>query len=72
LLTPLRRFLLWPTCGTEFLKGSTLACEIFLIALADVLAHFAVLELQVVLKLVNIHHASDRDAVLLKDEVFLS
>jgi len=45
--------------------------QILLVALFDMGANLGVLEFEVVLKLIDVHEASDWDAVLFEDDVFL-
>ena len=52
-------------------RRSALAGEKLLPALGDVSADLRILELEVVLELVNIHDAGERDAVLLEDHILL-
>ena len=60
---------------SEFLEElrcwATLAGEVLLVARADVGADLWIPNLEVVLELVDVHEANDRDAVLFEDEVLL-
>ena len=55
----------------KLLGRPALAGEVFLVALADVLPDLRVPALEVILELVNVHQARDRDAVLFEDDVLL-
>jgi hypothetical protein len=46
--------------------------QVFLIALADMGADLGALEFEVVLKLIDVHHTSDGDPILLKNEILFS
>ena len=62
--------------SSEFLEklfcGSALAGQEFLPTLGDVGADLRIVEFKVVLELIDVHEAGERDAVLLEDDVRLA
>ena len=65
-------FFCLPKLPKKFLGRQRFSIQMLLVTLSDLFLDFRVLELEVILELVDIHEAGDRDTVLFENDVLLA